>query len=396
MKRLISSLLSTAALFYVAMIYRSNSMLYLAVWVLLLLFLLLVYHVATAGKLRVTLNTPSHFVEQDEQAPICIRVRNRSLLPTGKVLVYLKMEYVLSGVTEKICLSCMPSGRRWKQNNGEVQLDSAYTPLYIGGLRLHIVKVVKYDYFGILGFSIRKKYLDVDEQVAVLPARREMGIDIESGRTVRYHDRETDMAVFGEDNPPEISDIRQYRAGDRLRSIHWKLSAKQDELMVYEFSTEKPPVVVLFLESLQPKGKIKKNRKEKKAHRFLWKARKRKKRKQKRGNSLSLIENYITFLYSVSAELLENGFGHYIAFYDSERQCASRKVISSEEKLYEFIGKIQDDMLINGIPLQQLQEEYRDKYQQTAGDTELVLRQDLSCVCEGEVLAAWEERGENT
>lgn len=32
----------------------------------------------------------------------------------------------------------------------------------------------------------------------------------------------------------EVSDIREYQPGDRLRDIHWKLSAKQQELMVKE------------------------------------------------------------------------------------------------------------------------------------------------------------------
>lgn len=395
MKRLISSLLFTAALFYVAMIYRSNSMFYLAVWVLLLLFLLLAFHVATAGKLRIVLETPSHFMGYGEQVPLQIRLRNRSLLPTGKVLLYLETEYLLSGVTGKICLSCMVPGRRWRQNHGEVRLDSELSPLYIGGLRLRIVKAVKYDYFGILRFSIRRKYLDVDEQVAILPDRREMGISIGGERTMRYHDRDTDMSVFGEDNPPEISDIRQYRAGDRLRSIHWKLSAKQDELMVYEFMSEKPPVVVLFLEPLQSERKMKKKRRRQRSNRLLCKRKKRKGFRQKKATSLQNIENYVTFLYSISAELLENGYAHYVAFYDSDRQCASREIISSEEKLFAFMGKMQEDMLLNGISLQQLQEEYREKYQQTAGNTELFLYQNLCCVYEEEVLAAWEERGEN-
>lgn len=32
----------------------------------------------------------------------------------------------------------------------------------------------------------------------------------------------------------EVSDVREYRPGDRLRDIHWKLSAKQQELIVKE------------------------------------------------------------------------------------------------------------------------------------------------------------------
>ena len=39
----------------------------------------------------------------------------------------------------------------------------------------------------------------------------------------------------GSENTESISDIRKYASGDRLRSIHWKLSAKKEELMVKNY-----------------------------------------------------------------------------------------------------------------------------------------------------------------
>ena len=35
----------------------------------------------------------------------------------------------------------------------------------------------------------------------------------------------------------EAANIREYRMGDQLRSVHWKLSAKADDLMVRDFNT---------------------------------------------------------------------------------------------------------------------------------------------------------------
>ena len=32
----------------------------------------------------------------------------------------------------------------------------------------------------------------------------------------------------------EITDVREYRPGDRIKDIHWKLSAKKETLMVKE------------------------------------------------------------------------------------------------------------------------------------------------------------------
>lgn len=50
-----------------------------------------------------------------------------------------------------------------------------------------------------------------------------------------------------EKNPPEVSEIREYRPGDRMHNIHWKLSAKRDEIMVYEFISEQNIMPVIYL-----------------------------------------------------------------------------------------------------------------------------------------------------
>lgn len=43
------------------------------------------------------------------------------------------------------------------------------------------------------------------------------------------------QSAKGQQSAESISDIRKYSNGDRLRSIHWKLSAKKEELMVKNF-----------------------------------------------------------------------------------------------------------------------------------------------------------------
>ncbi|MCH5268157.1 MAG: DUF58 domain-containing protein [Lachnospiraceae bacterium] len=376
MKRLVSALFVEAGVFYVAMIYSSKSMLYLSIWILLLLFLLCAYHLIVAGKLRVIIEVPVPFGGKNESFPFRIRLVNRSFLPTGKVVMQVRARYLLSGITRKMEVCCSVPGRGLSKLQGEVCLNGEWIPEYIGGVCLEVVKAVRYDYFGILGFRIRRKFLEIGEQVAVLPMQQELALSFGDERTMRYTDKETDMSVFGEKNPPEISDIREYRAGDRIRSIHWKLSAKRDELMVYEFISEQPPAVVVFLE---PWGTDKKKNKTRK-----------KRRGSKYKKEIRKMERHVAFLYSLSMALLDKNCGHYIAYYDCNRACTTRKTIGNEEELYDFIKDLKKDMLQIGVAVEQLQEEYRGKYQRTAGNTELVLHKDLSCTYEEEVLAVWE------
>lgn len=46
----------------------------------------------------------------------------------------------------------------------------------------------------------------------------------------------------------EPNDIREYQPGDRLQKIHWKMSVKQDTLLVKEYSGTTGKEMILFLE----------------------------------------------------------------------------------------------------------------------------------------------------
>lgn len=48
--------------------------------------------------------------------------------------------------------------------------------------------------------------------------------------------------------PPEYADVRPYQPGDNVRAIHWKLSARTDELMARAFEPESAPVVCLLID----------------------------------------------------------------------------------------------------------------------------------------------------
>ena len=110
----------------------------------------------------------------------------------------------------------------------------------------------------------------------------------------------------GHDNS-ELLQIREFKAGDRLQNIHWKMSAKQDELMVKENSMPKSCPVVLFLD-FQDK-------------------------KECRKNMLSFIE----IAASISFSLIDAGCIHYVAWYSDADMDVTRVRIDGEASLYYFI-----------------------------------------------------------
>ncbi|MBQ8412397.1 MAG: DUF58 domain-containing protein, partial [Lachnospiraceae bacterium] len=110
----------------------------------------------------------------------------------------------------------------------------------------------------------------------------------------------------GHDNS-EMFDVREYRNGDRIQNVHWKMTAKQDELMVKENSMPRSCPVVLFLDF---KGD--------KAH---------------RKNMISFIE----IASSISFSLMDAGCMHYVAWYSEADMDITRVKIDNEASLYYFI-----------------------------------------------------------
>lgn len=50
----------------------------------------------------------------------------------------------------------------------------------------------------------------------------------------------------------DISDIREFRPGDRLQNIHWKMSAKSDDILVKEYSNTASQIIILLPELSHP------------------------------------------------------------------------------------------------------------------------------------------------
>lgn len=88
-----------------------------------------------------------------------------------------------------------------------------------------------YDLFRILCLRI-----DVNnfESVEVLPRR--LGIANDDSRTASDSAKRTVKLPHSYDKL-EVSDVREYRLGDTLKSIHWNLSSKSEDLVVRDYNT---------------------------------------------------------------------------------------------------------------------------------------------------------------
>ena len=146
--------------------------------------------------------------------------------------------------------------------------------------------------------------------------------------------------------------LREYQKGDRLNRIHWKLSAKQDSLMVASMGLPMGCNVVFFLdaeigEMPQADGKA------------FWEV-----------------------VNSISQEMLRQECSHYLAWYGKEGQKIMRKAVRCPEELSEFWGEILREPM-GRCAFGQL---YGSQFKGEAYACGLSLSQNLEITCNGRLL----------
>ncbi|MBQ7129084.1 MAG: DUF58 domain-containing protein [Clostridia bacterium] len=118
---------------------------------------------------------------------------------------------------------------------------------YVGNIEVFIKNAKFFDFLSLYRFS---KRINVSRVVSVLPE------SIDSSVKMRLNDVFSgDSQVFANgksgDDPSEVFNIREYKEGDKLNKIHWKLSSKTEKYMVKEFSLPLSDNVFLFVDLKQ-------------------------------------------------------------------------------------------------------------------------------------------------
>lgn len=145
--------------------------------------------------------------------------------PSGRVYVQLELENRVFGSVETQTL-VLESIRRGK-NVYDIPFDSTYC-----GLRT--VSVKKSFCCGVLGLISFPSRSGQSFICTVYPFESKMHADIS-----RHVDREQYGEIYDDRRSgmdvSEVFGLREYREGDSLQSIHWKLSGKLNQLIVREF-----------------------------------------------------------------------------------------------------------------------------------------------------------------
>ena len=287
-------------------------------------------------KTDVRLAVKREIVEQGEEMPISIEIQNKSIFPTT---VRVKVFFGFTGEKKKI-------KQIWKIYVGgkrQEKFTKSIVAQKCGKMELELGKITVSDWWG--GFSFQRT-IGEREKILVMPKPCPINL-IVSHKTKWFPIESEEYADdrSGDDNT-EIYEIREYRNGDRMQKVHWKVSAKQDDLYIKEYSYPLGAGVLILLEGT----------------------------KSERGRKQN-IPQFLQGVISLSMAMVDKKCPHYIAWQKKDEQFIQRRLIKDEESFYQFLPEflqIEADALETDT-----KERYRCRYRNAVYSTEIAFTNTL-------------------
>lgn len=223
---------------YVMIMYTEPGFFFVLLALVLLLVLEIVSVVWMYRKVSISCRAPEKLIHRKETIPLTIQIKNQGLLPVSHLQMYISYQNEISGVTSGQWVCAYADGH--SEATMTVHLESDFCGIL--SVKLEHWKVSSF----LRIFSLTKK----GNQTLEIPIFPNLfNVDFEISSKIRDFIGESDLFSKEKpgDDPSEVFDIREFRQGDRLQRVHWKLTARTDDYMVKEYSRPIGYPVVLFL-----------------------------------------------------------------------------------------------------------------------------------------------------
>ena len=224
-----------AMLLTAAMSTGSTLLFVLAIMVALTVFVCLISVIWASATVRITAEIEDQTVYRGEHTTLVLGVSHGGWIPVAPVI--LEIPSMSGGDSRKIRLKDIPG----RVQSLRMPIDAAHVGIYTSGIQTCMIedmlgmfqRVIRPDET-VYSLTVLPRVFDVDPLVM---APGDPGSEL--------------MARANEDlNAP--SDIRAYQPGDAMKKIHWKLSARKQELIVRKFEEPLLQEVLILMDCSRP------------------------------------------------------------------------------------------------------------------------------------------------
>ena len=347
--RKIGYVMLMAVTVYLCVMYDGDALLYLLGFEILLAVFLYGSSWYLRAHLKVNLNVQIPVVEKGQEFPVEVWVENTGFLPMPRVRIRLCHDSDYSQKNQKKRLETSVGTKKRERRK------ERYRMKYAGRYYFYVTEARVYDALGL--FSKKVPVPDNSTFVNVLPTIRELPLEVDQ-RTRQYMPDSDEYAKDRRgDDVSEIYAIREYRPGDSMKAIHWKLSARAEQHMVKEFSFPQGVQILLLLDLFTASA-----------------------RNFGEEEMDTLLGNFASLSYSMALK----GVSHVAAWYDDEGGELKRCRIEREEGVYAMV-----DLLLEAAPYgwqYDLQSGYEKEYPGEQFAATLILDTEETLRCRNEVI----------
>lgn len=203
-------------------------------FVLLVMPALLLYTLTARIALRVYLYTEYSTVNKMQPCPYELRIINGGILTYPFVDAIVRVPRHDAVRTTRRCI------RMALQPLAVCSIANEVTFRHRGTYELGVCCFYVYDFFHM--FRIR---IDVDDYHSILVLPRKRLLEGQGAVAVSDTAQTQTKSPFSFDRL-EVLDVRDYRMGDALRDVHWKLSSKAEDLLVKDYSSGASAKTIIY------------------------------------------------------------------------------------------------------------------------------------------------------
>ena len=226
-------------LIIVAMMFYNHYAFYILIIAMIVLPVITYFMARNAGK-KINVNIEIERTSVGKNIPVDVSfvVENKSLVAVENMTlnVNIKNNFYHNKADYKLLIPSVPFGKR----TVKLKVDN----LYCGRMTAEVSSIIMYDLLGLFKFRLKSNETG---EIMVMPYERTEIENIPVSTKGRADDEEIQFEKG--DDVSQISEIRNYIPGDKLQNIHWKLTAKAEELQVKEYSKPYSEEVSLIVES---------------------------------------------------------------------------------------------------------------------------------------------------
>ena len=234
-----------------------------------------------------------------------VEVSNLSKIPLTVLVVTINARNMLTGENAELSreLSIIPKGKE--------TIKADFISPYCGCIEMYVKKVIITD---LLNIFSKEKNISSTAKCFIVPVIERTTLTDNEGyvydmESFRY------SHIHSGDDPSETFDIKEYIPGDRCRSIHWKLSAKTQEIMVREPAFPINSSLIIIDDKIFFRGQ---------------------------DFSAEVIDRHTELFLGLSYTTIIQGIRHSVGWFNCRTQTFETYVINSEDDVYRIMPALLD------------------------------------------------------